>query len=432
MKQKLIVEPTLQDELPYITPIHIKFPPESPPISRDTVIKLLRNLINITVQPSQRSGLFIFSLDKENPQFAFSWLSIPTTMAFLRLLVIFGVAAYINWNEDLVRKRFSVHSGESSTLGITEMILSTTMFCSDCIGIILFWVDQERIGNYINLYCENLTILVNDLKDKSWIQRWFEQESKKLERLVKGISIATNISILILIKPELQKLLNFIRGEDEIEENGSYFDWETLSFPIFSFFWFMILLGRLYFRATIINMIDCVQLGFKALKEHVNEFANDKIINSEENLGNRMRSLSMGENFISHRRTSFHEGDTNKIRRESKEVTLDRILKKYRTLETLLGEFNELFASHLLIGIASMVVVILMALFRFLVEVNYTLSWNAPIFAIEALAYSWVLFSLGTSATKMTREADACIAALRDVPLDSISSGLKDKVVIIN
>ncbi|CAL8118190.1 unnamed protein product [Orchesella dallaii] len=428
MKQKLfLVKPTLQSKLSSMSPNFIHAPPETPPppYPRVNIVKLLRDLANITVWPSQRSGLFIFTLDKANTRFTFSWLSIPTLMAFLRLLVILGVAAYINWNENLVHQRFGVHSGENSTLGVTEMILSTTMFCSDFIGIVLFWKDRKRIGIYLNLYEENLANFVEDLKDHSWIPGWFEKARRTATWLVRGIDVVTHICIFVLIKPELLKIVMHIRGKNEM---GKGLDWEAWSFPIFSLFWFTILFRRLFFRVLIMSMIDSLHFGFRALKEHVKEFAHDKSIASEAFGDVRMRSLR-GDEF---RLGTGGEKEKAKVEITVtdyvKEVTLDRILEKYRAMETMLGEFNELFASHLLIGIVSMVVVLLMALFHFFVEVNYTMSWNAPIFAIEALAYSWVLFSLGTSATEMASEADACITALRDVPLGSINPGLKQKV----
>ncbi|CAL8118078.1 unnamed protein product [Orchesella dallaii] len=420
MKQNniFIVQPAPSLILPTLSTDYLEFPSENEPHFERIDVKVkLQEFVNISVRPSQISGLFIFGFDTKQQRYTFAWLSSPTICTILKLIIILGTICYGTTHEAFVDQRFGIKNDENTTLGATEAILSLTLFASDFLGISLFWKNRRRVEDFLNSIENTLVTFTTELKDHTWVGDWFYHTSKRCRWLVAAISASSTIAFLIVSYQDLFSILAYILGKGEL-------DWVSCTFPIFTYCWYAILFRRLHFRILLMTMIDTLQFGFRSVKEHATEFANAKGVGGIGDV--RIRRV-LGD--IDEKGT--RQGDITVID-YFKEVKLRQILEKYRSMELLLEEFNDLFAPHLLSGILSMVVVLLMALFHVFVEVEVNKGFNrfAFIFGMNSLCNFAALFYLGTSATEMASEADASITAVRDIPLSSINPILKQKVML--
>ncbi|CAL8118112.1 unnamed protein product [Orchesella dallaii] len=336
-----------------------------------SVAKQFHDLARISVRATQHSGLFMFRINKENCSFTFSWLSIPTFAAFMRLLTLAGMMVYYEFYKSLIEQRFqsASASGNYGTLGATERILSGTIFLSDGVGILLLWRNRKEMEEFLNKLSKTITQNAEELINRSWITDWFCKASKRAKWLVTTISATSGIITLIIIYQNLHNMMLSILGKSEL-------DWFGWSFPIFAFCWFTVLFRRLHFRVLIMSTIDILQFGFKTVRKHVQELGNEIVNNNNS---------------------------SKKIRSYLQEEKLNQIVEKYRGMEALVGEFNEIFNFHMLIGIGSLLIVILISLFHFLVEITAGVRSFiiVLIFISEAAINMWVLHGLGTSATDL-------------------------------
>lgn len=370
------------------------------------VADLLNDLALITVKPSQFSGQFLFSFsNRPEKKFQLVWCSFGALMALIRTTTFILQVYYFNIFADNITKRFGVDYGENSTLGVTEIILSVTIFLSDFVASFLFWKERTHILSFLNTLTETLALFAEDIKGAPWIQEWFRQTMKKTRRMVRIIYFCPVITTVIMEYRDIYEIFLCLQGKYDGEMD--LFAW---TFPVFATAWFIVLFTRLHFRVLLMSVIDGLQFGFQTVKYHVQQFDQENeegiaILGNHRFLKSYSRHLNgcdLEDHVISKDSTKKRANNTAKD--YLREVKLTQILEKYRTMEKLLHEYNELFAPHLLIGIVSIVVVMLMALFHFFVDVNYKLSETSTIFAIEALVYTLVLFSMGTAATDMASE----------------------------
>ncbi|CAL8118178.1 unnamed protein product [Orchesella dallaii] len=419
MKQNkiFIVQPSASLKLPTISPDFPEFSSENElRLERIDIKQKLREFVNISVRPSQISGLFIFGFDTKQQKYAFVWFSLPTACTFLKLIVIIGGMFYAAIYEVMIHKRLGVENGENTTLGTTELLLTFTFFASDALGIILFWRNRGNVEDFLNSIEDTLVTFATELKDHTWVDDWFYHTSRRCGWLVMTVGASAAIAFLITSYPDLLSILAYFQGKEEL-------NWFICTFPIFSYCWYAILFRRLHFRILLMTLIDTLQFGFRSVKEHATEFANAKGIGGIGDVRIRRVSGDIDEKGA--------KQDDITVIDYLKEIKLRQILEKYRSMELLLDEFNDLFAPHLLSGIFSMVVVLLMSLFHLFVEVEINVfNRFALIFGMNSLCNFVTLFYLGTSATEMATEADASITAVKDIPLSSINPILKQKVML--
>ncbi|CAL8118072.1 unnamed protein product [Orchesella dallaii] len=420
MQQRIfIVEPFVEEKHSKLPLDFIEYPTERS-WKCPNIEKQLHNLAMISIRASQHSGLFLFGIDKKLRRFTFSWFSCPVITAIVRLLIVSLMTIYYGTSKDAIEQHFAEDIEQQATLGMTETILSGTIISSDVIGMILFWRNREQVEDFLNRFLQSVVLFTEELKNPDWVSGWFNQASKRARWLVNGINFSANISILITMYQDVLKIILVIVGKEQMS-------WGDLKVPIFTFFWFTILFRRLHCRIVLMSMIDTLQFGFLTVKEHVKELANEKI----KTVGDVRISNAFGR--IG---SSTREGKNGNVDNDItvidyvRQVKLNKILEMYRGMESLLGEFNELYTCHMLIGILSVLTVMLLALFHFFVKMNGEMDRDALVFAIEAGLHIWVLNSLGTSATDMATEAESCIIALRDVPLGTIDLELKRKIML--
>ncbi|CAL8118182.1 unnamed protein product [Orchesella dallaii] len=408
-----IVEPFVEEKRSKLPLDFIEYPIERS--SECSIItKQLYDLTMISIRASQHSGLFLFAIDKKL-NFTFSWFSFPGILAIIRLLIVSLMTVFYWTFKEVLDKYYAKDLENEATLGVTELVLSGTIISSDAIGMILFLMNRKQIEDFLNRFLQSVIHFADELKNPDWISDWFRQASKRARWLVNGINFSAIFAISVNLYQEFFKIILFLVGKEEM-------GWFDLTLPLFSFLWFIILFRRLHFRIVLMTMIDTLQFGFLTVKEHVKELANEKI----KAVGDVRISNAFGKIGSATREgLNGNVGNDITVIDYVRQVKLTKILEMYRRMESLLGDFNELYKYHMLIGIGSVLTVMLMALFHFLVKVNGEIDRDTLVFAIDAGLHIWVLCSLGTAATEMATEADACIIALREVPLGTIDLELK-------
>lgn len=349
-------------KLSQITPNLLKYPVKASDDEENDkqlrIHRLLSDLTQISIHSAQQTGYFILSSGDTSSR----WRK-PAFFAVIQVLCLSITGVYLYTYTSKIAKSFGVDVSKHSTLGVSELILTVTMILSDMVGAILFLKEREDLQSFMTTVEETLITFAEQVQDTSWIPSWFRKTSNYTKLLVMVIDVTVIPVTVILCHKELYRIYGAVR--EACVDTLDYFTW---TFPIFALSWFAVLFRRLHFRILIMSTIDCLQFGFRCIKHHV--------------------------------RTLVRE-EASEISELYRETKLNQILDKYRTMEMLLYKFNDLFAPHLLIGIVSIVVVLLMALFHFFVELNYDGSVRVTIFGTEAAVYMLVLFSLGSAATKM-------------------------------
>lgn len=410
-----IIDPTLDRKLSTLPPVYI--PPPfatsriSPLDTPDVNIKQVVNeLAMVTLIPSQNSGFFIFSVwnsPLKELLYRIIWCSRPVLMSLIQALVTVGLGLFVLEYPDIVYAFLTSRSQtgkENGTMSVTEVVLNGTILVSDIVGSIIFIRERERIQQFMNKLQSSITSLAEEVRDAPWLAEWFETTITNTRRLVNSINVAVIPTTLVLCWPQLCAIYGALLGG-----TWEYLDFIVWSFPLFSLGWCLTLFRRLHFRVLIMSTIDCLQFGFRCIREQVQqigsemEAASSPIPRGDFQVIRRKVPEMDNQDDLGTEDQKGHLG-RHSLEAYLREARLNAILDKYRTMELLLQEFNELFAPHLLIGVVSIVVVILLSIFHLYVEITPHQSVKAVFYGVTTFVYILVMYLLGSAATEMASQ----------------------------
>lgn len=346
--------------------------------ARDTntdIKKLLADFLKITSHAVQNAGYFVFSATTDDSwNLKFRCGSRASVMAFVHLFIVlpFCTTFYLLQRQN-ISVRFGRNFSANNTMGVTEIILIAATLSYSYYVHFIQWMQRKSLPAFLNKMHETLSTLTEGISDLPWVSKWFQDVTLSTKRNVFFVNLATFFPAIQLCCPD------FIRiGSPLVAGRWSDLNLFMLIYPFFVIAWFSILTRKLNFLLLITSLIDGLQLGFRGVLEYMKK--------------------------------------CGKLRPQ---LEIREVLRKFRELEELLKDFNDVMAPQLLAGLVSLLVIFIMAWFHLVVEVN-SHPWNVRtnIFGLRVMIHGAVLLSMGKAASAMETQANACLTALRDISME--------------
>lgn len=353
---------------------------------------LFHHVARVMFAPKQKHDLYSFYSGQDGVENELSLANVRTTLfgCFQVILtILIGYYIYTFPLQVSVELGFD-HFEQRNTLAIAEAIMFAVTMASDFVGGIFFLTNGKSVQRHLAELEKTLHLFGKEVKDASWIQPWFQKKMAAKRYTIVGFNFAIFFASVITCRSQLCKIYEAVRT-GTVDQLDNF----TWSFPIMSVLWTLVLFWRLYFRLLLATLIDILEFGFRTIGEQAEKL-------KKECSGDTMVKVELKDvtETVKVRKGHLVDMSATKYLRE---VQLSQIVDKYRTMEQLLQGFNEIYATQLLISIFSLVVVLLMTLFHFIVEIRLASPRAIP-YGIQVFLYALAMFTFGSSATEMASQ----------------------------